>query len=115
MQLAKLSLEGFRCFSTKTTIAFDDLTAFVGTNATGKTAVLVALTRMFGTTQQARTLTRDDFHRNEANVAGQLSLSLEAWFEFPELESEVDAAESPAVPACLNPSLGRAQGIHETG
>jgi putative ATP-dependent endonuclease of OLD family len=101
MRLAKLSLEGFRCFSTKTTIDFNDLTAFVGTNATGKTAVLLALVRMFGTTQPARTLTKDDFHRNGANAEDQLSLTLEAWFDFPELESDVEAAASPAVPACL--------------
>jgi putative ATP-dependent endonuclease of OLD family len=101
MRLAKLSLEGFRCFSTKTTIDFDDLTTFVGTNATGKTAVLLALVRMFGTTQPARTLTKDDFHRNETNGEDQLSLNLEAWFEFPELQSDADAALSPAVPACL--------------
>jgi putative ATP-dependent endonuclease of OLD family len=105
MRLTKLSLTGFRCFGPDAvTIDIDQLTAFVGANGAGKSAALVALVRMFGTTNAQRSLTREDFHL-AASLAEEepdkLELQLEAWFDFPELEGDEEAAASSAVPECL--------------
>jgi putative ATP-dependent endonuclease of OLD family len=63
MQLFKLTIKGFRCFSSEstTTVEFDPLTVFVGANGAGKSAALMALVRMFGAANVQRTLTREDF------------------------------------------------------
>ncbi|MDC0740890.1 AAA family ATPase [Polyangium jinanense] len=105
MQLFKLTIKGFRCFGPEeTTIEFDPLTAFVGANGAGKSAALIALVRMFGTTNAHRTLTREDFHVSSAagaSMPNQLDLRIEAWFQFPELLNDAAAAASAAVPECL--------------
>ncbi len=49
MKVESITIRGFRCFDEAgETIWFDDLTCFVGPNASGKTAAMVALARMFG-------------------------------------------------------------------
>lgn len=111
MRLTKITLAGFRCFgATPIAIGLDGLTAFVGANGAGKSAALMALVRMFGTATAQRTLTREDFHVPTVEVNGatataatptQLDLRIEAWFEFPELENDDDAATSVAIPECL--------------
>lgn len=102
MRLAKLRIKGFRCFGESVEIEFEDLTAFVGANATGKTAVLMALVRMFGATKQARTLARDDFYcERQREDPGELALTIEAHFDFPELADDAEAEASRAVPECL--------------
>ena len=45
MHLHQLAIEGFRSFGEATTITFDDVTAFIGANNTGKTAALSALAK----------------------------------------------------------------------
>lgn len=63
MNLASLTIRGFRCYGDEPiSVRLDLLTTFVGANGSGKTAVLMALLRMFGTTSASRTLTREDFH-----------------------------------------------------
>lgn len=104
MRLSKLTIAGFRCFGPDgATIDVDDLTAYVGANGTGKSAALMALVRMFGTTNAQRTLTREDFHvlADDGDAAAQRGLRIEAQFELPELEDDEDAAGSAAVPECL--------------
>lgn len=104
MRLASLTLKNFRCYGPEpVTVYFDDLSAFVGANGAGKTAVLMALARMFGVSNDLRRLTKDDFHvpADVKEVPGELSLELEARFEFPELLDDEAAASSVAVPECL--------------
>lgn len=103
MRLSKLTLAGFRCFGPELVeIGVGRLTALVGANGAGKSAALMALVRMFGTTNAQRTLTREDFHVGPSSAGGApLKLRIEAWFELPELESDEEAAESTAVPECL--------------
>ena len=48
MKLVRLHIEGFRGFAEKTTVAFDDLTVFVGKNDAGKSSILDALNIFFG-------------------------------------------------------------------
>ncbi|MEP6822743.1 MAG: TOPRIM nucleotidyl transferase/hydrolase domain-containing protein [Chthoniobacterales bacterium] len=102
MRIKTLTLCRFRCFGGKpTTLEFDDLTAFIGTNGSGKSAALQALSRLFGAPAERR-LNRADFHvppaAEDEEEADELSLSIEARLEFPELaEGGVGG-----VPECFN-------------
>lgn len=103
MQLSRITLNGFRCFGpVPTTVEISPLTAFVGTNGAGKTAILMALVRMFGITGGQRNLTKEDFHVAVGEeTADERSLCVEARFDFPELIDEEEGARSAAVPECL--------------
>ena len=50
MTITSVSLRNFRCFgdSPVTVDLADDITALVGANGFGKTALLIAMTRLFG-------------------------------------------------------------------
>lgn len=111
MHIAAVTLTNFRCFGpTPTVVALDDLTAFVGANGAGKTAVLTALARVFGVTTQERRLRRSDFHvppEQDPDTITSLSLMIELRIDFPELR---DGNTSPAVPECFNQMLQPAVG-----
>ena len=65
-----------------------DVTALIGANGSGKTALLSALSRLFGPTQSSRTIRRSDFHvprGNPVDDRSDLELSIEAILSFPEL------------------------------
>ncbi len=47
MKLKSLSVENFRCYKTRTTITFDDMTTIVGRNDAGKSSLLDALDIFF--------------------------------------------------------------------
>lgn len=84
------------------TVGFDDLTGLIGANGAGKTAVLQALVRLFGSIPAERRLTRSDFYvpvgDEDDEEPEELSLYLEVRLEFPELaEGGVGA-----VPQCFN-------------
>lgn len=104
MRLTRLTIAGFRCFGPDPVeVNVDDLTALVGANGAGKSAALMALVRMFGTTNAQRALTRADFHvpAGDDDAEAQRSLRVEAWFEFSELEDDEEAHDSAAIPECL--------------
>ncbi|KPF96966.1 chromosome segregation protein SMC [Rhodopseudomonas sp. AAP120] len=64
MRIQSISISGFRSFGPtpqRVSLA-GDLTTIVGPNASGKTALLQALAKMFGVTRAQRTLHRSDFH-----------------------------------------------------
>jgi putative ATP-dependent endonuclease of OLD family len=65
------------------------MTFLLGPNGSGKTAVLQALTRMFGFERSMRAIRRNDFHADLAAdptvLAAEQRLWIEANFEFPEL------------------------------
>ncbi len=48
MRLKRVRLRNFRCYQTETSVTFEDLTAFVGRNDSGKSAILDALGMFFG-------------------------------------------------------------------
>ncbi len=104
MRITQLTLKNFRCFGAEPgTIAFDDLTALIGANGSGKTTVLLALARLFGISQGDRRLQPEDFHiphNADPDTIDQIDLIIEARFEFPELA--VPAAEGAAIPPCFN-------------
>jgi len=91
MFIDRLSLTNFRCFGPDAlTIDFTSgLTAFVGVNGAGKTAVMQALQRLFGITADHRRLRRQDFHVPAAEQLApvQRTFVLEAVLAFPELDA----------------------------
>lgn len=63
MRIARICLSNFRCFGeASTTINLDNLTVLIGTNGTGKTAILTALVRLFGSRNSDRAFDFSDFH-----------------------------------------------------
>jgi putative ATP-dependent endonuclease of OLD family len=98
MRISSLQLCNFRCFGPEpVTIMLENVTAFVGTNGCGKSAVLQALTKLFGLTPGERALERSDFHVPIGKVLEDLekaSLSIEVRLDFPELEKIEDEDES---------------------
>jgi putative ATP-dependent endonuclease of OLD family len=102
MYIESIKLKNFRCFGPETIkIGLQqDLTAFVGTNGSGKTAVMQALMRMFGVTTEYRKVSLQDFHVpvNEGESPIARSLHVEVILAFPELANP--AAENiTAVPS----------------
>ncbi|MFN3077381.1 MAG: AAA family ATPase [Alphaproteobacteria bacterium] len=100
MFIERLTLINFRCFGPKaTTIDLTSgLTAFIGANGAGKTAVMQALQRMFGITGDQRRPRRQDFHvpAGESGAPRERHLVLEAILAFPELD--VGGADAVAIP-----------------
>ena len=100
MFLERLLLTNFRCFgpiAPPLTLGAG-LTAFVGANGSGKTAVMQALLRLFGVTGDQRRLRRQDFHvpLNELVPALQRTLAIEAVVAFPELA--IPGADDSVIP-----------------
>lgn len=95
MRIAQIRVRGFRCFGTDgETVELDGLTAFVGPNASGKTALMMALARLFGQTRGWRSVTPSDFHLRPGERLtdeAERSLEVECRLEFPELAEERDS------------------------
>ncbi|MBO6566370.1 MAG: AAA family ATPase, partial [Pseudomonadales bacterium] len=97
MYIEKMILSNFRCFSEdEEAIFFErDITCLVGNNGSGKTALLVALKRLFGTTRDDRTVIRDDFHirpdEEYREIYGR-QMTLDVYFSFPELKQDASKA-----------------------
>jgi putative ATP-dependent endonuclease of OLD family len=109
MRLTRLTLCNFRCFGpTPVTIELDDLTVLIGTNGTGKTAALLALTRLFGGRTTERTVDYSDFHippGTDESTLEELSLWIEATIAFP---------SSAGVPECFRHMVVQAPGAPPT-
>lgn len=111
MRLATLTLCNFRCFgATPVTIDLDDLTMLIGANGAGKTAALVALTRMFGERPLDRALEYSDFHiapGTDESAVTELNLWIEATFKFPGLAT---GAQTNDIPECFRHMIVAAPG-----
>lgn len=105
MKIDTVTIRGFRCFDAGgETIELDDLTCFVGPNASGKTAAMMALVRLFGETTGQRQVVPTDFHLGageDLNAVPSRSLSIECRLSFPELRAG-EPPDSPAVPETFN-------------
>ena len=92
MYLETLNLNNFRSFGPDGgSIAVDpDLTGLVGANGAGKTVFMQALQRMFGISNEQRSIRRQDFHipSTEREIPVKRTLTLEAIVAFPELDEE---------------------------
>jgi len=106
MKIESISIQNFRCFgSDGIKIELDKcVTAFVGNNGSGKTAVFFALSRLFGITSLQRTVKRQDFHIpvGQPSLSSGATLSIEVFFVFPELDRFEDEVENDAVPELFN-------------
>ncbi len=102
MKIETISIQNFRCFGPdETKIDLEGgVTAFVGGNGSGKTAVFQALSRLFGVTTAQRTVRSRDFHLppEQQELQSGASLSVEVILSFPELEGLDDEAIEDAVP-----------------
>ncbi|MFY9261823.1 MAG: AAA family ATPase [Gallionella sp.] len=107
MNISSVLIKGFRCFDGNGQhVHLNKFTCFVGPNASGKTASMSALVRMFGDTQTERTIRPADFHLQpgeKLSAVNERSLSIEVMLEFPELEGDV--AASSAIPEAFNQML----------
>lgn len=94
MKISKLSISGFRCFDENPNKVFlDSLTTFVGKNGTGKTAALVALSKMFGIGSYDRTVTKDDFYIEMGKSITDYThrkFTIDVEFSFPELAGKTE-------------------------
>lgn len=107
MYINSLQIKGFRCFSGDgQDVSLNKFTCFVGANASGKTASMLALVRMFGDTQNERTIRPADFHLQPGELLSSVNerhLSIEVKLEFPELAGE--SAIGVAIPEAFNQML----------
>jgi putative ATP-dependent endonuclease of OLD family len=109
MYISSVTLKGFRCFGAteRTKVELEPgMNAFIGANGTGKTALLQALLRLFGSTQSERRIRPEDFYvRPDEKIedVSQRKLWVEARLEFPELLN----GESPEVAPFLRNTVIR--------
>jgi putative ATP-dependent endonuclease of OLD family len=100
MYIESLNFTSFRCFGPQgQRIDLEPgLTAFVGANGTGKTALMQAMLRLFGITADQRRVRRQDFHVPAVEDAPVLerALAIEAILAFPELDDPAD--DDSAIP-----------------
>lgn len=101
MRLTKVKLYNYRSFGeSEQTINFDELTALIGNNSSGKTAALAALNTIFSENTSDRNLERSDFFlpkdRNPEDIEKQ-NLYVEAVFHFDELQNG-ESSTSYAIP-----------------
>ena len=93
MRIRSVTLQNFQCFGpSPTEVCLNDgLTAFIGANGSGKTALLLALARMFGTSPQHRAVVRSDFHTplgSASDDRAERELSVEVVLALPELADD---------------------------
>lgn len=104
MYISQLRLKNFRCFGdVEEIIELDrNLTAFIGDNGSGKSTVLKAMQRLFGSSSAERSISRDDVHFGvgehpgpiiddqeidveTAGIVSSREMYIEAILSFPEL------------------------------
>jgi putative ATP-dependent endonuclease of OLD family len=92
MYIEKLVIKNFRSFgfAVQTINIESELTTLIGANGSGKTAVMQALQRMFGISNEQRAIRRQDFHipSTEGEPLSKRTLMLEVIVAFPELDDE---------------------------
>lgn len=102
MKIECVTLTNFQCFGPEgATVQLEEgLTALVGSNGSGKTAIMQGLLRMFGVTQDQRRVTRSDFHTpaSSQGLDDGATLSIDVILKFPEISDEVEGANLDAVP-----------------
>jgi putative ATP-dependent endonuclease of OLD family len=99
--IESVTISGFRCFGTEPQHVSlgKQVTAVVGANAAGKTALLMALARMFGVTRALRTVVRSDFHVPIGTVPEDKTtrdLVIDVVVSLPELADDSATAETVA-------------------
>ncbi len=94
MHIERVVLQNFQSFGPDAeTVELDPtLTALIGGNGAGKTAICVALQRLFGVTPEQRQVRVTDFHvpADEVSAPQSRTLRIEAILAFPELDAATD-------------------------
>ena len=88
MKIESLKIRGFKSFKDITEVDLNKLTAFIGSNGSGKTAVLESLSRLFSTSKSLRSIQTTDFYiplDEKLEDQEERSLSIEVKLAFPEL------------------------------
>jgi putative ATP-dependent endonuclease of OLD family len=93
MKLVKLRLCNFQSFpSAPVDIELSAVTFLLGPNGSGKTAVLLAMARLFGFERSMRPIRKTDFHAADGKLGtateAKQRLWIEAHFDFPELKKK---------------------------
>ena len=101
MRIETVTLSGFRCFGPDpiTVPISSEITAVIGPNAAGKTALLHALSKMFGVSRAQRTVQRSDFHLgldDDPDDREPKELFIEVLIDLPELADGTATAETIA-------------------
>ncbi|KTE20551.1 ATP-dependent endonuclease [Sphingopyxis sp. H050] len=101
MLIESVTLSGFRCFGPEaiTVPIAAEITAVVGPNAAGKTALLQALAKLFGVSRAQRTVQRSDFHLgadDDPDDRKAKDLFIDVLIGLPELEDGTATAETVA-------------------
>ncbi|RRJ66082.1 DUF2813 domain-containing protein [Paenibacillus oralis] len=102
MKITQMKISNFRSFSEEETVMdLQKLTAIIGANSSGKTALIHALLKLFAVNQIERALERSDFHlpmgKKPEDLKDGSQLYIEVKIEFPELESD-DEISANTVP-----------------
>lgn len=107
MHIRSIKVKNFRCFGPEgATVYLDNITALIGANGCGKTAVLLALLKIFGLNRGQAQLEKSDFHIALGNEnADSRTLEIEARIEFPGLEEDDFGDPDPSIPAFVNQVL----------
>jgi putative ATP-dependent endonuclease of the OLD family len=108
VRIESLTVSGFRCFGPQpiTVQLSSEITAVVGPNAAGKTALLHAMSKLFGVTRAQRNVQRSDFHlgaTDDPDNRNPKSLFIEVMISLPEL------ADGTATPETIAPSFRHMQ------
>ena len=108
MRIESVTLSGFRCFGPEaiTVPIAAEITAVVGPNAAGKTALLYALATLFGVTRAQRTVQRTDFHMgtdDDPDDREAKNLFIDVLIGLPELD------DGTATPETIAPSFRHMQ------
>ncbi|WP_434998211.1 ATP-dependent nuclease [Pectobacterium brasiliense] len=94
MKITNVEIKGFKSFDNiGQSININSFTSLIGGNGTGKTAVLLGLTRMFGVKNSDRVVQVDDFYvppGDKIGDANERELTIRIKFEFPDLEDGED-------------------------
>ncbi|EEY5916262.1 AAA family ATPase [Salmonella enterica] len=116
MKITQMEIKGFKSFDdVGQTININSFTSLIGGNGTGKTAVLLALTRMFGVKSSDRIIQFDDFYvppGDEIDTQDERELSVRVKFEFADLKDGEDdsvadffkhliSSEAGEIPFCI--------------
>ena len=99
MHISRLTLSNFKSFGAELqTVSFNELTALIGSNSTGKTSLIISLLRLFGQKNVERNLIKTDFHISpliDSKNISEIELLIEAKVEFPELlDKEVEEVDT---------------------
>lgn len=112
MRIESVTICGFRCFGLnpiKVSIS-SEITAVVGPNAAGKTALLHALSKLFGVSRAQRAIHKSDFHLgagDDSEDRDPKDLFIDVLIGLPEL------ADGTATPETIAPSFRHMQIVRE--